>query len=73
MSLLPQYICRSSGKPVVCHRRDNPTHLNRKIGDLRSQDKDTGRYEVVHFEDKDLKPCLVKHENIRILLELPDE
>ena len=43
-----------------------------KIGDLRWQDEKTGLYEV-HFEDKDLKPYLVKESNINILFELLNE
>eukprot|EP00571_Detonula_confervacea_P002336 CAMPEP_0172332054 /NCGR_PEP_ID=MMETSP1058-20130122/62241_1 /TAXON_ID=83371 /ORGANISM="Detonula confervacea, Strain CCMP 353" /LENGTH=468 /DNA_ID=CAMNT_0013049331 /DNA_START=1091 /DNA_END=2497 /DNA_ORIENTATION=- len=58
------------GTPVVCHGLKASHHLNGKIGDLRSWDKESQRFEV-QFDDKDLKPCLVKQDNIRILFELP--
>lgn len=48
----------------------NAAHLNGKIGDARSYNSDTGRYEI-HFEDKSLNPARVKRENLRIVLELP--
>ena len=56
--------------PVVCHGLKNAQHLNGKIGELRSFDDKSLRYEV-HFEDPKLKPCLVKPENVKILFELP--
>eukprot|EP00579_Thalassiosira_antarctica_P003118 CAMPEP_0201905878 /NCGR_PEP_ID=MMETSP0902-20130614/56732_1 /ASSEMBLY_ACC=CAM_ASM_000551 /TAXON_ID=420261 /ORGANISM="Thalassiosira antarctica, Strain CCMP982" /LENGTH=512 /DNA_ID=CAMNT_0048440001 /DNA_START=63 /DNA_END=1601 /DNA_ORIENTATION=+ len=58
--------------PVICHGLESSPHLNGKVGDVRSQDKDTGLYRI-HFEDKDLEPCLVNHGNMRILFELPVE
>ena len=57
----------ASGTPVVCHGLNSLPHLNGKIGDLRP-----GKYEV-YFEDKELEPCTVPLDNIRILFELPDE
>jgi len=60
------------GTPVICHGLEKVSHLNGKLGDVRSWDEEkTDRYEV-HFEDKGLKPCSVKSENVRILFELPD-
>ena len=43
------------------------SHLIGEIGDVKS-----GRYEV-HFEDESYKPCRVKHANLRIIFELPDD
>jgi len=61
------------GTPVIYHGLIKSNQLDGKLGDIRYWDEEkTGRYEV-HFEDKGLKPCLVKPENIRILFELPDE
>lgn len=62
---------KMDGTPVVCHGLKSATHLNGKIGDLRSRDRLTGRYKV-HFEDKNLEPRMIKRENIRILFELPE-
>lgn len=58
--------------PVVCHGLKNAQHLNGKIGELRSFDDKSLRYEV-HFEDPELRPCLVKPEYVRILFELPKQ
>ena len=61
------------GTPVVCRGLENPfSHLNGKIGDVRSWDDETDCYEV-QFEDKNVEPCSVHHKNIRILFKLPDE
>ena len=60
------------GTPVVCHGLKFSTHLNGKIGDLRSWDEASGLFKV-HFEDTDLEPCPVKQDFMRILFELPDE
>ena len=62
----------TSGTPVVCDSLKLSSHLNGKIGDVRAYKRDMNRYEV-HFEDKELEPCLVKRGNIRILSELTDE
>ena len=58
--------------PVICHGMEGTlAHLNGKIGDIRDDaDCETDSYEV-HFEDKDLHPCLVKRSNVRILFDLP--
>jgi len=54
---------------VVCHGLEGARqHCNGKIGQMIQDD--SGRYEV-HFEDKDLKPCNVKHANLHIIFELP--
>jgi hypothetical protein len=60
------------GTPVVCHGLKNAVHLNGNIGDAIDFDFKTDRY-LVHFEDKSLKPSLVKPENLRILFDLPDK
>lgn len=43
-----------------------------KIGDVTSFDNKAGRY-VVRFEDKSVKPALIKPENLQIVIDLPDE
>jgi len=59
------------GTPVICHGlKDLEIHLNEKIGDVRSLNTAAQKYEV-HFEDKNLEPCLVSSKNMRILFELP--
>jgi hypothetical protein len=58
------------GIPVVCHGLVNASHLNGKIGDVRTLDENTDRYGV-YFEDKSLDPAAVKPENLRIVFELP--
>jgi len=60
------------GTPVVCHGLKNASHLNGKMGDLRAFDKNTGRYEI-HFEEKNLKPCLVARDNLHIVLDITKE
>ena len=57
--------------PVICHGLKNAAHLNGKVGETRSFDNKTGRYEV-RFEDKRLKPTLIKPENLLIAFDLPD-
>ena len=61
-----------AGTPIVCHGLGISSHLNGKIGDLRSWDEATDCHEV-HFEDEHLEPRSVKPENIRIIFELPEE
>jgi len=61
-----------AGTPVVCHGLQKASHLIGEIGDVRSYDEKSGRYEV-HFEDESYKPCRVKHANLRIIFELPDD
>jgi len=60
------------GTPVVCHGLQKASHLIGEIGDVRSYDEKSGRYEV-HFEDESYKPCRVKHEILRIIFELPGD
>ena len=64
------------GTPVVCHGSKELSHLNGKIGDLRSwQEETNGRY-MIHFEDEDREPSggrMAEERNIRILFDLPNE
>ena len=61
------------GTPVECRGLGGMTnHLNGKIGDIRSWNDSTGCCEV-HFEDGGLEPGFVKPENLRIVMELPEE
>jgi hypothetical protein len=46
-------------------------YLNGEIGETRSFDNAAGRYGV-YFEDKSINPKSVKLENLRIMLELPE-
>ena len=63
----------ADGTPVICHGlKDAMSHLNGKIGDTRSWVEKDNSYEI-QFEGKDLEMISVKHENVRILFELPDE
>jgi hypothetical protein len=59
------------GTPVICDGLKNASHLNGKIGDIRSFDYDAERY-AVHFEDISISPKLVKPENLHVLFELPE-
>jgi hypothetical protein len=62
------------GTPVICHglRLRSSSHLNGKIGDVRSLDVDDGKC-LVHFEEEGLEPTVVKIGNLRVLFELPEE
>jgi hypothetical protein len=60
--------------PVICHGLINASHLNGKLGEVRSMSMDSSSGGVrfgVHFEEKGLKPAAVKPENLRIVFELP--
>jgi hypothetical protein len=58
------------GTPVVCHGLlGDCANLNGKIGDTRGFNKG-GKFEV-HFEEAGLDPARIKHENLRIMFELP--
>ncbi len=61
------------GCTIICHGLSNASHLNGKLGEVRSEakDKSNGNRLVVHFEDKSLKPVAIKPENLRIAFELP--
>ena len=63
-------ICRP-GAPIIVQGLKQSTHLNGKLADVRSYDKDKDRY-TIYFEDKSLKPVAVKKENVRIVFDLPD-
>ena len=56
------------GTPVVCQGLSERAHLNGKIGDTRGFNG--GKFEV-HFEEAGLEPAIIKHENLRIVFELP--
>ena len=72
LSVASKDVIYLEGNPVVCHGlADCLSNLNGKIGEVGCWEEETGSYEV-HFEDEDLEPCLVKHEHVRILFELPD-
>jgi len=65
------------GCPVICHGLVNASHLNGKLGDVRSiisSDKKGGIDELrlgVYFEDESLKSAAVKPANLRIAFVLP--
>jgi hypothetical protein len=63
-----------SGCPVLCYGLINASHLNGKLGEIRSMsmDSSSGGFRFwVHFEEKGLKPAAIKPENLRIVFELP--
>ena len=51
--------------PVTCHGLVNAAHLNGKTGRVKQYQKDANRYEIC-FDDKGIKPCLVRPENLSI-------
>jgi quinolinate synthase len=57
------------GTPVICHGYH--AHLNGKIGDVRSIDRETGKCEV-HFEIITMEPQKIKAKYLRVLFELPE-
>ena len=61
----------ANGTPIVCQGLVKGAHLNGKLADVRSFDKDKERY-TIYFEDTKLKPAAVKKENVRIVFDLPD-
>jgi len=67
----------ASGCPVICHGLINASHLNGKLGEVRSlpgakNKDDSGPIRLgVYFEDRKLKPAAVKAENLRIAFDLP--
>lgn len=66
-----QILLPDHGVAVVCQGLQNAQYLNGKVGDIRSFDDDSGRYEV-YFDEKSIPAKRVKHENLRILFELPE-
>jgi len=58
------------GTPVVCQGLSESAHFNGKIGDTRGFNEGEGKFEV-HFEEAGLEPAIIKHENLRIVFELP--
>ena len=61
----------ANGTPIVCQGLQKAAHLNGKLADVRSFDKNKERY-TIYFEDTKLKPVAVKKENVRIVFDLPD-
>ncbi len=60
--------------PVICHGLVSASHLNGELGEVRALSNNiTGLRLGVHFEKTNLKPALVKPENLRIFFELPSE
>jgi len=57
------------GSPVICHGLKKATHLNGKIGEIRSYDEDNECFKV-HFEGGGLEPMRAKF--LRIVFELPE-
>ena len=62
------------GTPVLCHglRSRSSSHLDGKIGDLRSYSEDRNRC-FIHFEEEGLEPAEINVGSVRILFELPEE
>jgi hypothetical protein len=62
------------GTPVICHglRSRSSSHLNGKIGGLRSYSEDRNRC-FIHFEEEGLEPAEINVGSVRILFELPEE
>ena len=60
------------GTPVICTGLKQQTHLNGKIGDVRSRGEDCDCY-LVYFEDEGLDPQPVRAKFLRILFELPEK
>ena len=59
------------GTPVICDGLKNATHLNGKIGDLRSWHEESGCFKV-HFDGNEIEPCTVKNEFLQILFDFPE-
>ncbi len=69
--------------PIICHGLVRASHLNGKLGfvrNLRRNKTVIGAAAVadyvlfeVNFDNRSLKPKLVKPENVRIAFELPSE
>ncbi|KAL7549008.1 hypothetical protein ACHAWF_012274 [Thalassiosira exigua] len=62
-------IILARGTPVICKTTANGA--DGKVGEARDWDDVKSVYEV-HFEDKGLDPCWMKHELLKILFELPE-
>ena len=64
----------SLGCPAICCGLVSASHLNGKLGDVRSfHNTASGLRLAVHFENKSQKSALVRPENLRIAFELPNE
>eukprot|EP00984_Skeletonema_dohrnii_P001536 scaffold486_cov148-Skeletonema_dohrnii-CCMP3373.AAC.17 len=71
VSVATAVIYFSLGSPVMLHGLKKAAHLNGEIGEVRGYCELTDRC-VVHLEDKGLRPVKVKHENVRIVFDVPD-
>ena len=60
----------SRGTPLMLHGLKKAAHLNGEIGDVRDYCKLSHRF-VVYLEGKGLNPVKVKHQNVRIVFDLP--
>ena len=61
-----------AGTPVVCHGlKDESSHLNGKIADLKYYCDEADSYEI-HFEDKLEDSRMVNVEYLRIVINLPE-
>ncbi|KAL9187256.1 hypothetical protein ACHAXT_001359 [Thalassiosira profunda] len=58
------------GTPVICHGLKSAAHLNGRVGEVRSVDREKDRF-LVYLEGKE-EPVLVKLENLRIAFDLPE-
>ena len=64
----------AKGCPVICHGLVSAFHLNGELGEVRALSNNiTGFQLEVHSEKTNLKPALVKPENLRISFELPSK
>ncbi len=67
-------IIPAKGCPVICHGLVSASHLNGELGEVRALSNNiTGFRLGVHLEKTNLKPALVKPENLRISFELSIE
>jgi len=62
----PSELILQTGAFVECVDLNGAAHLNGKRGWVGSFDVKTGRHKI-NFEDKDIKSCLVKPDNLRLL------
>jgi hypothetical protein len=67
-------IIPTKGCPVICHGLVSASHLNGELGEVRALSNNITGFQLgVHFEKTNLKPALVKPENLRISFELPSK
>ena len=56
----------SEQQEIVSQEKSSASE-QQEIGELRLRDTKTGRYEVVHLENNNLKPCMILTGNFRIV------